>query len=321
MLISDRHKQAMIGLTVRLIGSDDEQIRREFAIDGPMVMLPNAVHLEVGPTVEDIPAVRVPKADEVMVVEISEISAYADELYGSPGNHVSDLTADYPSVISPWPYAIFEYKQRDENGQAGYYMAAAILTKKIESGFRQLISFFASFDKADEKLPSPIFAVECTADAEGKFTSGRSLGRVDVECDLNGQAHFMLAAPLLAISFLHCKNVTTTDHSTPPKLARKREARNQPVGVSYKTLDIFPMRQVIRRSLADSPTDEKMKRALHICRGNFARYTEDRPLFGRVVGTVWRPAHVKGGDKTRQIQKDIRIRRPNVNTDKRSAGR
>jgi hypothetical protein len=58
-----------------------------------------------------------------------------------------------------------------------------------------------------------------------------------------------------------------------------------------------------------------MKRALHICRGSFATYTEDAPLFGRVVGTVWRPPHVKGNEAAGKVNKNYKIKRPKNGND------
>jgi hypothetical protein len=52
--------------------------------------------------------------------------------------------------------------------------------------------------------------------------------------------------------------------------------------------------KVQQPSTGANRTDDHPKKALHIARGHFAHYTEDRPLFGKYTGTFWRPAHVRG---------------------------
>ncbi len=108
-----------------------------------------------------------------------------------------------------------------------------------------------------------------------------------------------------AISLLHCKNVATTDHHVPPKVAAKRIRNGKPPGVTYKTLEIGPMKQILKTK---GKSDEVgLKKALHICRGHFATYTPERPLFGKITGTFWRPMHVRGSKAHGEIKKDYKI--------------
>ena len=53
-----------------------------------------------------------------------------------------------------------------------------------------------------------------------------------------------------------------------------------------------------------------LKKALHICRGHFATYTQDAPLFGNFVGTVWKPQHVRGNAQHGAVVKDYRVLAP-----------
>jgi len=50
-------------------------------------------------------------------------------------------------------------------------------------------------------------------------------------------------------------------------------------------------------------------RALHICRGHFATYTE-RPLFGKYRGTFWVPMHVRGAVEAGRTTKDYTVTPP-----------
>jgi hypothetical protein len=54
-----------------------------------------------------------------------------------------------------------------------------------------------------------------------------------------------LHVPLLATCFLHCNNVRVTDVVPPPKLARAQERKHGVPKVSFKILDIQPMRRIL----------------------------------------------------------------------------
>jgi hypothetical protein len=107
------------------------------------------------------------------------------------------------------------------------------------------------------------------------------------------------------ISFAHCKNVTTVDHAPPPKVAAKRRKQGKPVGVTYKTLVIDGMKETLRTE--GGVERNGLKKALHICRGHFATYTEDKPLFGKVTGTFWKPMHTRGSKRRGEVRKDYKV--------------
>lgn len=121
-------------------------------------------------------------------------------------------------------------------------------------------------------------------------------------------ASTLIFAPLLALSFLHCKNVTIIDNNAPRAERRRAEREGTKPPVTFKTLDIRPMQEVLRREGNIEKTGLKM--ALHICRGHFATYSEERPLFGRVAGTFWKPMHVRGSAKEGVVVKDYAVHQP-----------
>ena len=112
---------------------------------------------------------------------------------------------------------------------------------------------------------------------------------------------------LLAISFMHCKNVAQREVQQPMferQVWRKKHGR--PL-VRYRMLDIDPMRKVLK---TEGGSDEVgLKKALHICRGHFATYGKDGKgkLFGKHEGTFWVPQHVKGSAKQGTVVKDYRV--------------
>lgn len=117
-----------------------------------------------------------------------------------------------------------------------------------------------------------------------------------------------LAPLFLAVAFMHCKNVAQREveqSSFERQVWRKKHGR--PL-VRYHVLDIDPMRKVLDSE--GGAREAGLKKALHICRGHFATYTPDAPLFGRVTGTFWKPQHVRGNAKHGAVVKDYNVKAP-----------
>lgn len=113
----------------------------------------------------------------------------------------------------------------------------------------------------------------------------------------------MLYMALLTVSFTHVKNVNVVQVDPDPKQSRAFHRRHgRPLNRHY-VLDIGGTRNAIAEEVRRSGGIE---RAWHRCRGHFATYTSERPLFGRQVGTFWVPAHVRGTRNVGTIEKDYR---------------
>jgi len=126
--------------------------------------------------------------------------------------------------------------------------------------------------------------------------------------DFYASAEPLLDPVHLTFSFMHCKNIKQRE-VVPPAILRQpwKKKHGRPL-VRYRVLDIDPMRKVLK---SEGRSDEVgLKKALHICRGHFATYTEDAPLFGRVTGTFWKPQHVRGSAKHGAVVKDYRVGAP-----------
>ncbi len=119
----------------------------------------------------------------------------------------------------------------------------------------------------------------------------------------------LLMPALLAISFLHCKNVTLVGNDPPEKLNRARVKRGKKPLIRYHTLQIEPMRQVLRTEGQIEETG--LRKALHICRGHFAHYGDSYgrgKLFGKLEGRYWMPETVKGAAKEGIVVKDYNVK-------------
>lgn len=115
----------------------------------------------------------------------------------------------------------------------------------------------------------------------------------------------------LAISFMHCKNVMIEGApDTRTRQQRRYDERKGTKPTEFKTLVIEPMKRVLKTE--GGIEQHGLKKAMHICRGHFAVYTEEKPLFGRIVGPVWRQAHVRGSAEAGMVGKDYKVTAPNV---------
>lgn len=133
------------------------------------------------------------------------------------------------------------------------------------------------------------------------------IGSHDPMTAITGPSEVMLVSPLhilgLAISFTHCKNVRVVE--TPDDRGEKWHRRTNTPVLKFHTIDINPMKQTLR---TEGRSDETgIKKALHICRGHFVTYTPEHPLFGKYVGTFWKPDHVRGNAKNGIVLKDYKV--------------
>lgn len=112
-----------------------------------------------------------------------------------------------------------------------------------------------------------------------------------------------------AISLLHCKNVTLIDKPVPEKVQRARARRGKEPKFVYKTLEIEPMKQILRTE--GQVEKVGLKQALHVCRGHFKDYRE-KGLFGKEShkGIYWWDMHVRGTLEAGAVVKDYRVLAP-----------
>jgi len=263
------------------------------------------------------------------VVDISNVADY----YVTFGKTWDDLPS-FPIAVSPWPWAFVEYrKPMPTPGPAGrigamlmavpvgdglhFHHATFVWQERFDPGPPTAYGISTWFTDANgrpivddhaevEKTLAPETLSELreflAAPEEAKLLApnihvGR--GHEDYEADMLRTWNSVL---WLALSFAHCKNVKIIDQVTPLKVAKKRIANGKPVGVTYKTLVIDGMKETLRTE--GGSAHNGLKKALHICRGHFATYTADRPLFGKITGTVWKPMHTRGTKERGEVRKD-----------------
>jgi hypothetical protein len=141
-------------------------------------------------------------------------------------------------------------------------------------------------------------------DKNGKFLSRVTVAEHYKLTEINDAFDNVLRIVGLGISFMHCKNVVQTQ--APIANGKRWHKQHKQPEIKFRTLNIEPMKTVLRTE-GGSETNG-IKKALHICRGHFATYTEEKPLFGRLVGQFWKPSHTRGNIKHGAVVKDYSVK-------------
>lgn len=111
-----------------------------------------------------------------------------------------------------------------------------------------------------------------------------------------------------ALKLLHCRNVDDGGSYNTTREDRRAIERVRgspcPGNVVFRTLRVTDGPRPRRIGVVDREreTDPEARR-LHAVRGHYANYGESAPLFGRLIGTFWRPAHVRGTRERGEVQK------------------
>lgn len=112
----------------------------------------------------------------------------------------------------------------------------------------------------------------------------------------------------LALYFLQFRTVRLVDEAPPEKLNRARERRGKRPFVRYHVLEIQAAKEILSRE--GRVEEQGLQRALHTVRGHISFYTEERPLFGKVSGPVYKRPHVRGRSKSGIVLKDYDVKPP-----------
>jgi hypothetical protein len=243
-----------------------------------------------------------------VVVDASNVAKYISKYGFDPGT--------IPSWTPPFEYTWFETSKvntpTDRYDDEEVYQQVGALVHRREYDTRTLggdcrwALFWTIFvlqnnrvklHRAQQHLEYFVYE-----DGRSDFDYGEEYGQTEA-------VHY-LAPFLMAIGFSHCKNVEIIDGPMPPiPIRRKQERKLGAPLIKYKELIIDPSmtqkRYAEPRYFRD---DEKHQKALHIARGHFAHYTEDKPLFGKYAGTFWRPAHVRGSAEVGTVYKDYKVK-------------
>jgi hypothetical protein len=119
----------------------------------------------------------------------------------------------------------------------------------------------------------------------------------------------LLCPCLMAICFLHVKNVVL-ERTTPPKPVQRKAIKNYGTPLTdYHILKIQPFQRVLES--VGNASETGIQRALHICRSHFATYGGVHgKLFGKLEGVYWVPSHMRGSIDMGLVVKDYKMKNP-----------
>lgn len=121
-------------------------------------------------------------------------------------------------------------------------------------------------------------------------------------------AHLATFVPfmLFAVKALHDR--CQVEHVKPSRQQRRYALRKQQINLQehyiLKVTTPVPQRRYPDRPKQDEKRPPKRS---HGVRGHFRFYTQEKPLFGRIAGAVWVPAHQRGKREAGTIGKDYLI--------------
>lgn len=236
---------------------------------------------------------------------------------------------DYPYARPPWPVCFVEWNEPEwalmEDGRAdmnpsdqggvmvtlfdapGNVDATVKFIQKITQREIQevppnaeMTALLTPFCFVSGRLYVNDFRIAWFMNGDGRIerfvTFGRDADKLDRHC--RTITHILG----LSFTFANCSNVKledVTDEMQPsPKIMRRLKL---PCVKRY-TLNIAG-HSTNPRTKSDGPVQEGIM-PFHLCRGHFATYTAERPLFGRHVGRFWIPPHTRGREERGKIEKD-----------------
>ena len=109
----------------------------------------------------------------------------------------------------------------------------------------------------------------------------------------------------VALILLSCKNVLAMRNPAPLALNKARRKKGKTEIFTYHTLKLVPFGN--KKQYQSSQGEPESHYRIHLCRGHFKRYAEDKPLFGKYTGLYWWQPTVRGKDKSGVVMKDYAL--------------
>ena len=141
-------------------------------------------------------------------------------------------------------------------------------------------------------------------------SEGYSITNPDLFDDLTATTVLFVRSLVFSISLMNCKNIEyVTEPKAALKLLHNRKKHKKNPRIIYKILNIKPITNKLHYE--GDINANGINKAMHLGRGHFRSYGEEKPLFGRIVGRFWTPMHVRGNKDQGQVFKDYKISTPN----------
>lgn len=285
---------------------------------------------------------------EAQLVLIDNVAQYWNQQFLDNADKQEVNASDFPNVTPPFPFTFLEFRPSASSRAHAVYEEVGVLVfstfsslgdnneRPVKEYVRKQFQPLQLAEEAEfatlsyillrtRHVPGVIYGGECLLpiNKEGRIipiADGKGVpGVVGINPNLVGDgvnaqgawtylAKHVFYPTLLALSFMHCRNVQVVQETPPPKLSKKHERKTGRPLLRYRVLQIDHMKEVLEKEGGASKTG--LKRALHICRGHFAHYGEAGKglLFGKYAGTVWVPMHTRGTKEKGVVIKDYDVK-------------
>ena len=300
-----------------------DELRQRLGPNLPKEMVAKARAMEGEVTsTEDAP---LSELEGIPVIAADDVAAYVSVL--EEGTEVPDLVA---SMAPPFDQFFIEF-QRAPNQQGLHAWGAYFKARGVEFRGkapddspppRWLLEIETYMEKHKGAPFGPVARHLCGLAEDGtwfKHPNGKLFwegGFVEmsvvppneVEKEWSAIVCQLLFPALMALSFMHCKNVSLETVVPSEKLSRSYRKRHGRPLVSYGELRIDPIRKVLEQQRQG--VGGSLRKAFHLCRGHFKTFTADAPLLGRATGTYWWAPQVRGAQSEGVSLRDYRVEAP-----------
>lgn len=245
-----------------------------------------------------------PNPNDIQYIDISNISTEWTEHSKilSEIQKISHLIWDnYELMIPPFDKTIF--KCRESIYLKNFYH---IIVNKIKTEDGTNGIYFTSIDDTTIKL---LLKEKIDGSANKKWEIIIYDKVLDAEDDNERRHRQALVIGYLipvfnALWMLNCKNIALKDE---PEAAVRRmlNKHKKDKKIIYKVLVVNPLKAKTKAEHESIETG--IKRSFHLCRGHFRTYTFPNLLFGKLEGTYYIPAHVRGDENVGITHKNYKV--------------
>jgi len=263
-----------------------------------------------------------------IIIDVNEVRNYQDSFIGRGIDY-----SDFPTIAPPYDEMVFLSSMHQDCFEVNY---GVLVTSHIMPSTIDLNEVSKMLHFSDEQLTNTKWVFVCTHFCEVIDTEKEEIGyaapihlsdvlvssegvclgiqnslpklQLSKELQLNSihQGINHTCTALFALSFMHCKNIVLTQTEKKDRGFFERETKQvDKLDIRHHTIDIHPIKTILKKEGNSEVTG--LKKALHICRGHFSTYTEERKLFGKVAGTFWIPQHTRGSLEYGEVTKDYKI--------------
>lgn len=215
-------------------------------------------------------------------------------------------------AIAPWPESYLEALWQHEEGCHANLGVLVQQSWECEETLRLAGCVWYWSEHRDS--PAFLGTVTISVTEDGSVDRGPD-GHYRIECGsflgypeefTNGALYRSADLMLATFQLANAKNIEFRELLPTRQQRRLAQRRNEPVYTHY----VLTINANVARSKG-SPTSDRQgipEKRLHLCRGHFAVYTEDAPLFGKHTGAFWIRAHARGSLERGVVTKDYRLK-------------